>query len=73
MNNDPAFARFMVLNAVRFAGVLLVLVGIAVVRGVIELPREAGYVFLVVGIVEIFVMPQILARKWRTPPSPPFE
>lgn len=73
MNGDPAFARFMVMNAVRFTGVVLVLLGIAVVRGVLELPHEAGYVLLVIGVAEIFVIPQILARKWRTPPQPPFE
>jgi len=73
MSRDPAFGRFMVMNAVRFTGVVLVLLGILVVRDRLELPREAGYVLLVVGVIEIFVMPQILARKWRTPPSPPFE
>lgn len=73
MNRDPAFARFMVMNAVRVTGVVLVLLGMLAVSDRIGLPREAGYVLLVVGVVEIFVMPQILARKWRTPPAPPFE
>jgi membrane protein YdbS with pleckstrin-like domain len=67
----------MVLNAVRIVGVVLVLLGILVVRDVLQLPHEAGYVLLVAGVFEIFVMPQILARKWRTPPteptSPPIE
>lgn len=60
-------SRFFVLNAVRLSGVALILVGILIVNGAIDLPRVVGYVFIPVGLIDVFVMPLILARKWRTP------
>ena len=66
---DPARARFFVLNAVRVTGVALVAIGILVLRGVIDLPELIGWVLIPVGLLEVFVMPLVLARKWRTPPA----
>ena len=59
--------RFLVMNAVRLAGVVMVGVGILIVEQVIPEPAIAGYVILVVGLFDIFAVPLILARKWRTP------
>lgn len=64
-----ARARFFIMNAVRLTGVALVIVGLLVIEGRIELPEVVGWVFLPVGLIEIFVVPTILARKWRTPPG----
>lgn len=58
--------RFIVINAVRMSGVLLILLGIAIAHGVIGLPAMAGYVFAGLGMIEVFVIPQVLARKWRS-------
>ena len=32
-----------------------------------ELNRELGYAFVGIGLVDAFVMPIVLARKWRSP------
>lgn len=68
---DPAMARFMIIQAVRLAGVLLALVGIAILTrrfAVLDgVPDFAGYAFLAVGFVDLVVAPQLLARKWRSP------
>ena len=64
-----ARSRFLVINAVRIAGVAMVLIGILIVQGVIESIDIAGYVLIGVGLVDVFVMPQVFARKWRTPPG----
>jgi hypothetical protein len=69
MTEDEARSRFLVMNAVRITGVGLVLVGILATRGVVPLPREVGYFFVVLGLIEVFVIPQLLARKWRSPPD----
>lgn len=71
MNETEADARtrFLIIGAMRIAGVAMVLVGVLIVRGVIPGYAWAGVVIIVVGLVDTFVVPQMLARKWRTPPQ----
>ena len=69
VNDEVARNRWMVINAVRAGGVAMVLVGILGLRGVFEYPDVAGYALLVVGLLDIFLVPLLLARKWRTPPQ----
>ncbi len=67
--NSQERGRFLVLNAVRMSGVALVIIGILVLNRAIALPDAVGWVFLAVGLIDVFVIPQLLARKWRTPPE----
>jgi hypothetical protein len=67
VGDDDARTRWMVINLTRLAGVAMVLVGILGVSGRIGLPDVASYLFLAAGLFDIFAVPQILARKWRTP------
>ena len=64
---DPARARFLIIQLVRFSGVALTVLGVAVIAGKIALPEVAGYGFVVAGVLDALVVPPILARKWRTP------
>jgi hypothetical protein len=66
---DPAKRRFMAIQAMRFAGAALVIVGLLVIERRIDLPRQAGYVLLLVGLIDALVMPTVLARRWKSPPS----
>jgi hypothetical protein len=66
--NDPAKARYMVIQAMRFAGLALVIFGLLIIYRRIDLPKEAGYVLFLVGIVDALVMPSVLARRWKSPP-----
>jgi hypothetical protein len=65
--DDRARNRYFVISAIRMSGVIFVLLGALIVRGIVELPVEVGYVLLAVGLFDTFVVPQLLARKWRTP------
>lgn len=56
--------RFLVINAMRFGGVLMVLFGIALLNGVLDLPPFVAYILIGLGLFETFVTPQILARLW---------
>jgi hypothetical protein len=58
--------RFMVINLIRTMGVGMVLLGILISSGKIDLPVEAGYVLLAIGVVDIFLVPQLLAKRWST-------
>lgn len=67
MSNDPAKPRFLVIQLLRLSGVAFVLVGLAILNGVIDLPDIAGYAILGVGLVDALVAPILLARAWKTP------
>ena len=72
VSDDVARARWLTIQASRILGFALVLLGILLARDVIDIAGETnhviGYVFIVVGLIDGFVMPRVLARKWRTPP-----
>jgi hypothetical protein len=61
--------RWMVIQASRAGGVVMVVLGLLALRERIALPQIAGYFLLAVGLADIFLVPQFLARKWRTPPQ----
>lgn len=68
---DPARARFFAIQLARLGGVVLVLLGMAVWRG--DLLAEGGVplvggVLILLGMVELALVPKVLARRWRTPP-----
>ena len=67
VSDDVARSRWLVIQAVRIAGVAMVLVGVLGVRGVFEYPAIAGYILIAVGLIDVFLVPALLARKWRTP------
>jgi hypothetical protein len=60
-----ARSRFIAINALRFAGVGLVMLGFAIFSGVIDLPRFVGAILVLVGVADVFVMPLVLVRRWK--------
>lgn len=66
-DDSDARTRWMVINATRLAGVAMVIVGLLGFRHVLGLPAAVSYAFLAFGLFDVFMVPQILARKWRTP------
>lgn len=67
MSDDPAKARFFLIQLNRLFGAVMVLVGILGVTGTIDVDDWFAYALLFVGAIEFFVVPQILARAWRSP------
>ncbi|QDH34105.1 hypothetical protein [Porphyrobacter sp. YT40] len=65
MAEAQARQRFIVITAMRFAGVGLVMLGYAIVKGVIDLPYWVGVALAVMGFVDVFAMPVFLARRWK--------
>lgn len=66
MNGDPARARFFAMQAMRLGGLMMVIAALLGLNGVLPIPPVAAWPLLIVGLIEIFVIPQILARHWRT-------
>lgn len=64
---EEARARtgFIIITALRFGGVAMVMLGFAIVRGIIDLPYVVGAIIAVLGFFEIFFLPRIIARRWN--------
>ena len=67
MNDDPARARFFALQLMRLGGLAMVVVALLGLNNVLPIPPAGSWPLLILGLVEIFVVPQILARQWRSP------
>lgn len=69
MSDDPAQARFFIIALLRLLGVAAVILGILVVRAIVGWPAPLGYALLAIGLADFFIVPLVLARRWRTPPE----
>jgi hypothetical protein len=73
VNPDDAAARnrWMVIQAMRALGFALAVLGILMSQDAVnfagEVNREVGYGLIAIGLLDGFVMPQVMARKWRSP------
>lgn len=63
---DPAARRFWLLQAVRLSGIGLAALGALIVAGRIALPSALGMVLIVTGAFEVFLLPAIIARRWKS-------
>ncbi len=68
MSGDPAKARFFALQAMRWVGAALAVFGLLIITRKVDLPKEAGYVLFLIGLVDALIMPSVLARRWKSPP-----
>jgi hypothetical protein len=70
-SDDEARNRWLVISMLRFVGFALAVLGLLMSQGAVDIAgdvnRLLGYLFVVVGLVDGFVVPQFLARKWRSP------
>lgn len=63
---ELARQRFMVINATRMAGVVMVLIAMLIIGGKIPAPEFVGYILIALGLFDVFFVPAMLARKWST-------
>lgn len=72
-NHEDARNRWMIIQAMRTMGFGIAILGLLMVGGAVDLAGDVnqlvGYGFIVIGLLDGFVMPQVLARKWRSPPA----
>lgn len=64
---DPAKARWMVIQAVRWTGLAFFIAGLLVYAGRIDLPIESAWVLMALGLFDSLFVPSLLARRWKTP------
>lgn len=67
--NDPAKARFAAINLTRLIGVGFVIAGMLVAtnRLFAGWPDAVGYVLIANGLIDVFLLPALMVRKWRSP------
>lgn len=65
---DPARQRFIALQLIRASGAVFALLGLLIVARRVDMPMVAGYAFLAVGFVDLFIVPLLLAKRWKSPP-----
>ncbi|HNW18939.1 MAG TPA: hypothetical protein PKK17_10525 [Sphingorhabdus lacus] len=62
--------RFLVINICRITGAIMLVVGLAVIaRGAFGLPKAAGYVLFLVGMVDFLMVPVFLSKRWKSTPK----
>ena len=58
--------RFFILQMIRLSGAFLALLGAVIISGrLIDMP-EIGYVLLVIGVLDLFFVPNLISRSWRS-------
>ena len=65
-NSDPARSRHFLISAVRLSGAIMVMLGLLGSNGVLPLPDMVSYALIILGVVEFFVMPLFLAKRWSS-------
>lgn len=68
---DPAMARWLVIQLLRWIGVAMIVLGILLNEGRLAILESGndllGYALIVIGLLDGFVAPVFLARRWRSP------
>jgi hypothetical protein len=61
--------RFLVINICRITGAVMLVLGLAVIsREAFGLPKAAGYVLFLVGMVDFLLAPVYLSKRWKSMP-----
>ena len=73
MNEDAATRealakrRYFTIQAVRVAGVVMVLLGLMVLNAKLAWPQLVGYFLVLNGLFDALFLPTLMARRWKTP------
>ena len=67
VSDEMARNRWLVINMLRLGGVAMVVAGMLGTRQVVAMPMIAAYALIAIGLLDVFLVPLFLARKWRSP------
>lgn len=60
-----AAKRYTLVNLLRLAAILAVIGGIAIARGMVDLPYAFGVVVALAGLLGFFFAPPLLVKRWK--------
>ncbi|HWK41852.1 MAG TPA: hypothetical protein VNR60_07960 [Croceibacterium sp.] len=66
-DDEIARKRWAVIQAARLGGAVLILAGILIRYQAVPGPLALGVVLIAAGMLGFFLLPTLLARRWRTP------
>jgi hypothetical protein len=62
--------RFLVINLCRIIGAILLVLGLAVIaRETFGIPKAAGYLLFLVGMLNFLLVPVFLSKRWKSKPD----
>ena len=64
---DLAKRRFLTIQLIRLAGVVMAFFGLWIIAGKSELPLLLGYFLFLNGLFDALFLPIILAKRWKSP------
>ncbi|HEU4820123.1 MAG TPA: hypothetical protein VFS87_03070 [Qipengyuania sp.] len=67
--HDPARARFYFIAAHRVVGAVLIALGMLAMQGALDWGEGVGKVLAIVGLIDFFLIPLVLARMWKSMPK----
>ena len=67
--DETARDRWMLLQLLRFSGVAMVVLGLLVLLDRLAWPEPVGIALLAIGLADFFILPKVLAGKWKSPPE----
>jgi uncharacterized membrane protein YhaH (DUF805 family) len=62
---ETARKRYIAMNAVRIGGIAVLLLGLAMARGVVPGPWWLGAFLAVDGLLAFFFLPTLMVRRWK--------
>ena len=65
-DDDAARANDLDHHPAAASGAIMAILGLLTIEGIVPIPEVAGYGFLAAGLVEVFLLPTLLARKWSS-------
>ncbi|MGL4312460.1 MAG: hypothetical protein ACRCSO_00585 [Sphingomonas sp.] len=68
---DPARARYYIMALAWLGGAVIAVIGIILAaRATGDGQHWVGVAVTLLGLVDMAIMPRLLAQRWRTPPQP---
>ena len=69
MNDNEAEAkkRFFVLSLLRLGGAVFLALGLLIIAGKIDMQKELGIPFALIGLADFLIIPWWLAKRWKSP------
>ena len=62
--------RFLVINLCRIIGAILLVLSLAVIaRETFGIPKAAGYLLFLVGMLNFLLVPVFLSKRWKSKPD----
>lgn len=65
-DEETVARRFWVIQMARLSAFVMVFIGALIVSKIIDLPDFVGYIILVIGLAEFFVVPMVLSKRWKS-------